>query len=564
MKAGQIYPVAFFPLLREDSARGRIALQVRMSEALHTIINPIKVRASVYLVPKSAMVRFNGSMETVDRSYMNEPMPDGSAPPPWKVVDPRIADTVDGSGHGIFDVLGVHYKNTDRLDGDVTESYNCIVNWRRAAVSAALPKNTLTDHRLAPAFWNAWKFQYIKPSFDAAMMEGAVPVSYVDPGYAAVRGFGISTTNPPANKTARVSDGETWGPAPGWDIKPGTAVAGEAGAVIFEDPDSLLNPAIYADLRSAGGVISLADIRMAEKMQSFAKKREQYQGIPSEYLIEMLMRGLRIPPYQLMEPILIGLQETTIGQTERYATDGASLETSVTNGVAQLSLPINTPAIEPGGLIMVLMEIVPEQLYERMNDDYLEVNANGDRADEPDFLVDFNDPQKVQAVTNRRSDILHGSPNQIFGYEPLNFEWQRNFARVGGKYRRPFDDAFVEDRQRIWAVEKTDPTLSDDFYLCPQPFPHTVFADALADPFEVIVVGSVTMTGLTHFGGAFEEDGDHYEKLMAQMDAERLESLPPGSPATSGEVADTKPAAQGDEEVVVVERVDAKPEGKTK
>jgi hypothetical protein len=550
MKAGQIFPVAFFPMLREDSARGRIALQVRMSEALHTIINPIKVRASVYLVPKSAMVRFNGSMETVDRSYMNEPMPDGSAPPPWKVADPRIAGTADGIGHDIFDVLGVHYKNTDRLDGDVTESYNCIVNWRRAAVSAALPKNTLTDHRLAPAFWNAWKFQYIKPSFDAAMMEGTVQLNIQ--GHLSVKGQVVATTSD-ATRTYEQVGHDGGNPIPAGSAYPMAMRDGAHGAF-----------PLYADLAEQPAFISLANIHMAEQMQQFAKKREQYQGIPSEYLIEMLMRGLRIPPYQLMEPILIGLQETTIGQTERYATDGASLETSVTNGVAQMSLPINTPAIEPGGLIMVLVEIVPEQLYERMNDDYLEVNANGDRADEPDFLVDFNDPQKVQAVTNRRADILHGSPNQIFGYEPLNFEWQRNFARVGGKYRRPFDDAFLEDRQRIWAVEKTDPTLSDDFYLCPQPFPHTVFADALADPFEVIVVGSVTMTGLTHFGGAFEEDGDHYEKLIVQMDAERLDSLPPGSPATIGEVADTRPAPSGDDEVVVVEPVDAKLEGKAK
>jgi hypothetical protein len=549
MKAGQIYPVAFFPLLREDSARGRIALQVRMAEALHTIINPIKVRASVYLVPKSAMVRFNGSMETVDRSYMNEPMPDGSAPPPWKVVDPRITDTVNGIGHDIFDVLGVHYKNQDRLDGDVTESYNCIVNWRRAAVSAALPKNTLTDHRLAPAFWNAWKFQYIKPSFDAAMMEGIVPVTVEGQQVPLANYTWTGAVNPPGSH--------------GYSDKNGNVSAVD-GTLTQNIGLLTSDPTPMARIDQLAGTISLANIRSAEKLQQFAKKREQYQGIPSEYLIEMLMRGLRIPPYQLMEPILIGLQETTIGQTERYATDGASLETSVTNGVAQLSLPINTPAIEPGGLIMVLVEIVPEQLYERMNDDYLEVNANGDRADEPDFLVDFNDPQKVQAVTNRRADIRHGSPNQIFGYEPLNFEWQRNFARVGGKYRRPYDDTFVEDRQRIWAVEKTDPTLSDDFYLCPQPFPHTVFADAMADPFEVIVVGSVTMTGLTHFGGAFEEDGDHYEKLMAQIDAERLESLPPGSPATSGQVADTRPAAQGDDVVLVVESGDAKPEGKTK
>jgi hypothetical protein len=539
MKAGVITPVAFFPLLREDSARGRIALQVRMAEALHTIINPIRVRASVYLVPKSAMTRFNGSMEAVNCSYMNVPLPNGDAPAPWKIIDGNAL--ADDAGHEIYDKLGIHYKTDSRLDADLVESYQAIVNWRRAAVSAALPKNVLTDHALAPAFWDAWKFNSIKPSFDAAMMEGAVPVHFID-GSVPIKDMAYSDTL--ATETFRSYS----------DNSP------------VVDPRYVGSPTgvrPYVDMTAMQGNISLADIKVAHDLQVMSKMRERYHGIPQEYLIDMLMRGLRVPEYQLMEPVLIGFQETTIGQTERYATDGASLDTSVTNGVAQLSLPINTPAIEPGGLIMVLMEIVPEQLYERMNDYWLEVNANGDRLDEPDWFQDYNDPQKVQVVTNRRADVRHGSPDQIFGYEPLNFEWIRNIARVGGKYKRPPSDDFVEDRQRIWAVEKVDPTLSEDFYLCPQPFPHTVFADAEADPFEVIVVGSVVMTGLTQFGAQFEEDGDHYEKLLDQMDLDRVQSLPPGTVPAAEEQSAKKPMAKpkGDEDIILVEPVDAMAKG---
>lgn len=60
--------------------------------------------------------------------------------------------------------------------------------------------------------------------------------------------------------------------------------------------------------------------------------------------------------------------------------------------------------------------------------------------------------------------------------------------------------------------------------MCPQPFPHTVFADKDADPFEIITVGNCTVSGLTVFGTGFEEDGDHYEKIIAQVDQTRIPS----------------------------------------
>lgn len=525
-RAGEIVPVAYFPLLREDSIRGRVLVQVRMEEALHTIINPIRVRARAYLVPKSALARFDGSMETLNRSYEGQTLPGGGAAPAWFVQDtsaPVVGST--DKGHAIYDKLGIHYKSPMKIHTDLTEAYWLMVNWRRRAVSKALPQENLAKvDALSPAFWADWKFDHIKPSFDAAMMEGEVPLN-VD----------LSVPSASAMVYAKAGTGNA-GTTPGL----ATNVALEMRALSAADGKQRLRTqdadgTQYDMFTSSAAVslggaatISLANIAMATKTAQFAKMRERYQGVPDEYLIDLLMKGIRVPPEDFREPILLGGADSVIAQVERYATDGASLDESVTRGMAQVSLPIVTPAINPGGYVLVTVEIVPEQLYERIGDLGLSF-GDGTSGTLPDFVRDYLDPQKVEVVPNKYADSFHSVPDGIFGYAPLNHGWRRDTARIGGRYKRPVPDAFVEDRQRIWAVEKADPALSEDFYLCPAPFPHTVFRDADSDPFEIICVAQTVISGNTQFGAGFEEDDDHYEKIMAQVDTGRVESVSPSA-----------------------------------
>lgn len=534
-KAGSIVPVAFFPMLREDAARGQVAIQVKMFEALHTIINPIRIVAQVHLVPKVALSRFEGSMETLNRSWGGQTLPGGGVAPSWFVQDTSVAGSgTDDFGHEIYDALGVHYTQTSILNSDLLESYWTMVNWRRRSVSSALADMPLTGSVLSPAFWNEPKFDFIKPSFDAAMMEGAVELTPLPGGVERQAGvFAVPEGNA----------GSTPGLATNTALTTKALSASTQGAnrIRVEDADGTQGGlfAFYSD--ATGGMVSLANIDMARKAQAMAQMRQRYEGIPDEYLVEQLMQGIRVPPEDLKEPILLDRSVAIINQAEQYATDGDNLSVSVTRGIATLSLSFAVPPVNTGGIILVSLEIVPEQLYERVEDHYLSSMVVDDL---PDALADMLDPQKVEVVPNRHADVFHSAPDAVFGYAPLNYGWQREINRVGGRYKRPVPDAFKEDRQRIWSVEKADPTLSDDFYLCPQPFPHTVFADAAADPFEVMTVGQVVLTGLTQFGGVFEEDGDHYEKIMAQIDATRIESVPPAATAAADEPATNEAEVQ--------------------
>lgn len=536
-RAGEITPIAYFPLLREDSIRGSLAVQVKMDEAVQPILNPIRVTVQAHLIPKSALARFDGSMEVLNRSYMGQTLPGGAAAPAWHVPDPivgSLAATPD-KGHAIFDKLGVHYKASQLINSDLLESYWTMVNWRRAALSKALPQEATNSNKLAAAFWDNDRFRHIKASFDAAMMEGAVELTLS--GRMPVMGIGASNPvrQPPVSGLSYTDSEGQPGTLRGSEVQESATASAPGFNRLFFGIGTAGNPGIYADMAAASGLMSLANLEMAKKTQAWAKLRERYQGIPDEYLIDLLMQGIRVPPEDFREPVLIGMASTIIGQNERYATDYENLDKSYTNGMARLSMTINTPAVDPGGIVLVTAQIVPEQLYERVLDMGILMNVGGSADWLPNAMQDALDPQKVQVVDNVYADVLHSDPTGVFGYAPLNHGWQRNLSRVGGRFKRPVPDAFVEDRQRVWSVEKVDPSLSDDFYLCPQPFPHTVFADTTADPFEITVVAPMTVSGLTVFGAGFEEDGDHYEKIMADIDQGRVSSDDPAAAAAAAE-----------------------------
>ena len=133
-----------------------------------------------------------------------------------------------------------------------------------------------------------------------------------------------------------------------------------------------------------------------------------------------------------------------------------------TTGVAQGRLSIRCPQTNTGGIIMITAEIVPEQLYERKKDYFLYAT---DTDHLPSTLRDELDPEKVSVVKNSHVDVLHSTPDGTFGYSYLNHEWDRNLVNVGGKYIRPVNDAFDEDRQKIWTTEVADPALNADFLL---------------------------------------------------------------------------------------------------
>lgn len=515
--AGKILPLKYEWLHREDGVQsGKIRVNVEMMETSEMLMNGVGVTLYAHFVPMLAFDRFNGSMNELNASYKGQNGVAGSVVPFFEtnkyynnqgqVVSSASAaeyDTLTAAGRDVFyQTMGIHTQAVD-FNMTVVEAYNAIVNHRRKARSKSLPLRNAFDHSLAEAFWINNGMQNIVPDFDQALIDGEVQLQGLT--------FQAPITSPIAGNSGTDGVGGTgnalrMGPETGdWDW--------DGTKYVFND--------IFAELTAGGNAtMSLADIEQARKTAGFAKLRQMYDGIEDDFLIDLLMSGIRVPEEAMKQPILLGKQRAMIGFNQRYATDAANLDESATNGYATIDMSIRCPAMNTGGCILLTAEIVPEQLFERKKDYFLYTT---DPDTLPNYLRDFLDPEKVAVIKNDHADVNHATPDGTFGYAPLNHEWQRDLVNVGGKYYRPADDAFDSDRAKIWSSEPTNPTLNEDFYLC-SGLHKKVFADQTADSFEITAMTDFKIVGNTVFGAGLQEadETSDYDAITAEVDSSRI------------------------------------------
>lgn len=515
LPAGRMVPVAVLPLLREDALQScRMRLSFESMETAEILMNAINVQVRAHLIPHLAFERFSG-FDELNRSYEGIPNEPGGS------VTPYFTTHVHADGNQIFKYLGKHARVGDTVNSAYVEAYNVLWNWIAENRSQDLSHRLLTDTTLAPAFWRHGQFDHIVPDFDQAVIDGAVPLGS-DSGYAAVEGLYTDKTNRgttlPANTKLMDAAGHT---APAGDFKASWNSAPSNGIwyKLRQEAGNWL-PDIRVELQNAGLTLSLANIELAKKTQAFAKLRAQYTGLSEDHLIDLLMDGIQIPEQMWRQPILLGEKSTIFGMAKRYASDGENLTESVVNGATFVDLVVRTPQVPCGGIVMITVEIIPEQLFERQVDPYLyNVTADG----LPHYLRDTLDPEKVEVVKCGAIDVDHDTPDSTFGYAPLNHWWNSAHPCVGGRFHRPQVDApFDEDRQRIWAVETANPQLGEDFYISTNI--HTKpFVVTNQDPFEVVIRGNGLIAGSTVFGGALVEASGDYEAVLAEAPMEKID-----------------------------------------
>jgi len=512
---GKFVPLKMIPLLREDSIlNSRLSVNVQMSETSDMLLNPVRISAMAYLVPKLAFERF-ADMGTIDRSYNGQPEVDASVVPWFQTTTVPSIPPGQETDPGVLKTLGLHGPVGATMNTDYIEAYNAVWNYIALQRSTSLtPRNSL-DTTLAPAFWEHTQMRHVVPTFDAAMVEGNVPIAFSAGGLLPIQGLGMGATATPSVGTVKETGGDSesytrW-----------LAGEGAAGSSIGirEDPNNPGFPDIYAELAEGSVQISLANIEQARETRAWSRLRNQYQGMSEDWMIDQLMAGIRLRDEALKQPILLDHTDTIVGMSERYATDGANLSKSVTDGRTSLNLNLRAPEISPGGVIVIAAQALPEMIYERQRDYYFRAATVDDL---PNRTSDELDPQPVETVKNGEVDESHSLPDDLFGYAPLNHRWMRRSPNVGGKYYRPSaSDAWDENRNRIWSTEVVDPSLGPDFYIS-QEVSHEVFADQNTDPFEWWVAGDVQISGLTYFGETLREAQGDYDAIEAQVPQERL------------------------------------------
>lgn len=516
---GYSVPVLAIPLLREDAVAGaQFSVAFEMKETVEVLMNAVNARVMVHLVPKTAFERFDG-LDSINKSYEGLPPMDGADVVPW-------FETMTAPAHGanaILKKMGKHARPGTTINTEYIEAYNAIWNFRAKNRSPDIEPRTRLDATLAPAFWQHQTFAHIVPDFDQAAMDGSVPLS-ISNAKLPVKGIGIygaGVPNAAATNALETGGDTTVYPANGsWLV--GENVAGSAKLIVKRDLEHTANyfPDVWAELQDNGVSISLANIEMAKKTQAFAKLRQQYNGHSDEYIIDLLMDGISVPEQAWNQPILLHDSNTVFGMSKRYATDAENLTESVVNGMTMLEVRFRCPPVPMGGVILMTVEVAPEQLFERQMDPYLHATTV---AELPQFLRDTLDPEKVVIVKNEEIDLDHDTPTATFGYAPLNHQWARSVPAIGGKFYRPaVDAAFDEARQRIWAVETQNPVLSKDFYLCTT-MHQKPFVLTTGDNFEVLVRGEAAIRGLTVFGGMLVEANGDYAAIEEEQPRDRID-----------------------------------------
>ncbi|RWN95669.1 MAG: hypothetical protein EOS05_12865 [Mesorhizobium sp.] len=516
LPAGKMVPVFCAGLHREDAiASGPLRLSFELQETVEILMNAVRVDVKAYVVPMLALDRFQGSMDILNRSYEQQPPVTGGT------VIPFIETFVGPAykSNDIMTYLGLHYTPGRQINTAVIEAYNQIWNYRATNRSKSLTPRTRLQANLAPAFWNHEMFKHVVPDFDQAKADGNVALNVVNTQLP-VKGIGFKSPNGSINVDVNMPVRETGGATVTYpftyssDKAQSLYVKGSTGV------NTTIVPQVYAEMAANGITVSLSNIELAKKTQAFARLREQYAGHSDEWLINILMDGIAVPDQALKEPLLVGEASTIFGFGKRYATDGANLTKSVANGATFVDLNIRLPRLNTGGVLMIVAEITPEQLFERQKDAFLHMTDA--EADRPKFLRDYLDPEKVAVVPNEYVDVNHATPNATFGYAPMNYQWNITAPHIGGRFYRPLANAtFDEDRQRFWAVETINPTLGPDFYLCTNI--HTKpFAVTNQDIAEVVIQGDLIIQGNTQFGPALIEASNDYAKVLAETDQSRI------------------------------------------
>lgn len=513
--AGKVVPLWAFPLLREDALQScQLNFAFELYETAEILANPVMLNVRAYLVPNLAFARFNGSIDTLNRSYAGEAEPNAQPAVPYFQGTSVEIGPDEGSFNSIPYYLGVHVPEGALYNAAYHEAYNVIWNHRAQNRSPDIELIPESNKGLLPAFWRHPDLGHIVPDFDQASIEGEIPLTITDPRVG-IHGLSFTGTPIGAGPYSDPRTGQAWTGTTPKEI----GITEESGGVY---------PAIWGELAESGANISLANIGLAARTKTFATLRKQYAELDAEYIIDMLMSGIRMPTEAEKQPHLLANIMTTFGQGKRYATDSVDLTASVSSGAAAVQMRLRTPPVNTGGIVMVTCELYPEQLWERREDPYMRFTNTTPIAKDvlPDYMRDTLDPEQVDIVECQRVDVRHSTPTATFGYEPLHQKWATFPPRIGGKFYRPEVDLPAdEDRARIWASETVDPTLSKDFYLVTNL--HTKpFVVTDQDPAEVLIKGHATISGLTVFGRPLLEASDDYNIVLEDAPVDLIDKEP--------------------------------------
>lgn len=526
LPAGKVVPLVAIPLLREDSMNGRFQFVFQMQQTVEVLLNGIDVVAEAWMVPHLAMPEFR-TMDDLNLAMYGEAREGEPVVPFFKTAvapEPNV--------NQILQRLGKHRKPGLPYNTMYERAYNAIVNHSRKEASPNIPLRDDMDRTLAQALWPTNKFAHLVADFDQAVMEGEVALSIAEQnlilkGTDGGRYVPVAGNGQPLQAVGNVNTAGRVIQSYEVDNKMALqgAVIGTQNIMNIKNLRADLQGAV-AQLATNGISISLANINLAREAQVFANIRKRYNA-HEDMIIRMLMDGMHVPEQAWLQPTKLNETRTRFGMNKRYSSDADALNVSMVDGVCAMNMTVSVPQCPPGGVMMIVAYIAPEQLFERQMDPYLAATSAEDL---PSFIADHLDPEFVDVVKNQYIDQDHDEPDDTYAYGPGNFMWNDNGPGIGGRFHRPEVDAgYDEDRNALWAVETQNPRLTKDAYLVPADIHLKPFWTSTIDPFDCITLGKVIINGLTQFGPLLIEalpNESDYDAILDQVDQTRIQREP--------------------------------------
>ena len=521
-RAGVVVPLGFVPVLPAESVAGKVGLDLKLAEMPRPLLNAVVANFQAWFVPKSAMPQFPG------RDELNHAMTGdvikslGAADraPPAFFTTISGASLTTAAASDFFKALGLHIPSGATIHSDLIDAFNLIWNFRAAAHSSRLTRRQYASESIAnattlpPAFWPSGRFAHVVPDYEAALVQGSLDLDVLA-GALPVDGIGYHTS-----QVGSYAFGTGYGnvvTAVGTKTTPRTNNFGSTTANLALLVDGSNVPQVTAQLSGQVISVTLNDIDKARITQAYAKLHAAYAGNDAtgfdneDTLVALLMQGINPGAENFKRPWLLDSKRVPVGFAERFATDSANLDVSVVEGRCQAVLNLNVPKIDVGGVIIYTVEVLPERLDERMADEWL-LCTTFDHYPNP--LRDIQRTLPVDMVLNRRVDAKHTTPAGLYGYEPMNAKWKRDFTALGGIFWEPVPgDVITESRAGLWQTDIVDPVLNSHHHIAPTPFPHDVFSDTLAPAFEVVARHTCAIVGNVQFGDVLTEANDDYDAV---------------------------------------------------
>ena len=521
-RAGKVAMIAQIPVLPGDSAAGRVGVDLDLAEMPKPLLNGVVANVQAWFVPQPALPRFSGYDEWL-AAFQQQPIKqlggaDRAAQSLYDVVDDP-ADLTAVSASDFYQTLGLHIPDGDAVNTDLIDAFWLVYNFRLAAHSSLLDlapfyqEDPVAALEFPRAFWPAGSRSTIVGDYERALVIGSMNLD-IAAGRIPVDGIGLRTTGAPGSNSPQV--GETDGTNDTYDRYSNTS-SGTNDVIFRTKADGSKFMDIWAEMAGVELVSSLAGLDKSRETQSFARlaasmRGNDFTGLDRENVVmAQLLQGLGVPDSFLRRPWLLDSDIVPFGMVERYATDAANLDQSVTEGTAQAKLSLNVPPTQEGGMIIVTCEVLPERIDEAGIDPYLHVTG---RDDLPNALRDVQRVEPVDMVSTKRVDARRTTAHTAYGWEPMNSRWNREFTRLGGIFfQADAANPFKESRSAIWMTNIVDPLFTQDHYLVPEDFPHDVFSDTLAPAVEITCGHQIALNGLTQFGDVLIEANDDYQAI---------------------------------------------------